>query len=49
MPRSIALFKLFKEIEGPIGRADGKGGRYDESEAWKELSVADSHWLDFVS
>jgi hypothetical protein len=45
----IALFQLFQTLKGPIDRTDDRGGRYDQSEAWKELSTADSHWRDFVS
>lgn len=44
-----ALFQLFQQLKGPIDRTDDRGGRYDQSEAWKELSAADGHWRDFVS
>ncbi|KAG7108784.1 hypothetical protein HYQ45_013583 [Verticillium longisporum] len=41
-------FKLFKELEGPIGKDGPPDARYENSQAWRDLAGTDEHHKHFV-
>ncbi|RYP49894.1 hypothetical protein DL769_011026 [Monosporascus sp. CRB-8-3] len=42
-------FKKVADLDGPIGKGGDALGRYDGSQAWRDLEISDNHHFNFVS
>ncbi|KAM0332535.1 hypothetical protein ACHAQA_002818 [Verticillium albo-atrum] len=45
---AIGKFKLFQELEGPIGKDGPANAKYEKSQEWKDLGTKDDHHQNFI-